>query len=82
MRTTNCIHELDVVELRAAGEGYGPNGERVSVEAGARGAVVAERSGSDWVEVEFVAPDGIPRAFVEVERSGLRLVRALRSSAA
>lgn len=80
---TDCIHELDVVELRTEAEGYGLGGERVRVKAGARGAVVAEESGSAFVEVEFIDADtGDPRAFVEVERSALVLVRSLRTPAA
>lgn len=79
---TTCIHELDVVSLRRPADGYGPADEPTRVEAGARGTVVRESPGSAWVEVEFLDERGDPRAFVEIERSGLRLEHRLRASVA
>lgn len=83
MSGRSCIHELDVVALSGDATGYGPSGDDATVARGTRGTVVREHSGSHWVEVEVVDPaTGTPRAFVEVERSGLRLVKHLTRSAA
>lgn len=69
----SCIHELDVVALAQPATGYDAAGAEVAIFAGVTGTVVREHAGSPWVEVEIVDPStGAPRAFVEVERSGLR----------
>lgn len=79
----SCIHELDVVALAHPASGYGPEGGVVTVAAGTTGTVVREQAGSPWVEVEIAdAATGMPRAFVEVERPALRLVRRLDRTAA
>jgi hypothetical protein len=55
-----------------------PDGAPVSVGPGSVGTVVFEMSGSPWVQVEFVSGEtGAPWAFLDAQRSQLRMVRPL-----
>ena len=71
-----CIHELDFVELRSALSGWGPDGQKVPVPVGTRGAVVSAPLGGQWVSVEVVASGGQPVCFFDVRTSDLRVIAA------
>jgi len=79
-----CIHELDVVRLRAPAWGKTPDGDSYRVPAGSEGTVIVETPGSDIVEIEISDPEsGRPIAFAAAARDALEVVwRATTGSAA
>lgn len=70
-----CVHELDVVRLRAPSKGESYDGQPVAVPAGTDAAVIMDYPGSDLLRLEVIDQGtGVPTCFVVAARSSVDVI--------